>query len=240
MVEVESLTVSFGGIRPVDDVSVRFEAPVNGLVGPNGAGKTTLFNVLSGFVTPAHGSVHAFDENLLAMSPHRRARWGLRRTFQQVQVIDDLRVWENVSVTLDPLPHARRERTRLVGEALDYVGLSPLSDALAAHLSALERRLVELARALVARPRVVLLDEPGAGLSEAETERLAALIRNIPDHFGALVVLVDHDMDLVAKTCSTLAVLDFGRLLASGTTREVLADERVKLAYLGTEEVEEA
>ena len=233
MLEVRDLTVSFGGVRPLDGVSFELPAGVCGLVGPNGAGKTTFFNVLSGFVQPSKGSVDADGEPLLGLSPHARARWGLRRTFQQEQVIHALSAYDNVRVAADQLGGGDDG----VHEALAFVGLDRVH-RLGAALSILERRLVELAKAVVGRPRVLMLDEPGAGLADEETDRLLRLIRQIPERFGADVILVDHDMDLVSAVCGTTAVLDFGKLIALGATGDVLRDDNVKRAYLGAEDVE--
>jgi branched-chain amino acid transport system ATP-binding protein len=232
MLRVHDLTVAFGGVKPLDGVSFDLPPGVCGLVGPNGAGKTTFFNVVSGFVRPSRGTVEADDTSLLGMAPQRRARWGLRRTFQQEQVVHALSARDNVRVTADEVG-ARDDEVR---EALGFVGLDDV-DRRGSQLTMLERRLVELAKSVVGQPRIVLLDEPGAGLAEEETERLVRLIRQIPERFDAQVILVDHDMELVSAVCSTTAVLDFGRLIALGPTAEVLADEHVKRAYLGTEEV---
>jgi len=232
MLTVDDVTVSFGGVKPLDGVSFELPSGVCGLVGPNGAGKTTFFNVLSGFVRPAGGTVHADGTRLLAMAPHRRARWGLRRTFQQEQVIHALSAYDNIRVTADEVGAGDED----VREALAYVGLGSVHRR-GGELTMLERRLVELAKSVVGEPRMVLLDEPGAGLAEDETARLAELIRQIPERFEAQVILVDHDMELVSAVCSTVAVLDFGRVIALGATTDVLADEHVKRAYLGTEEV---
>jgi branched-chain amino acid transport system ATP-binding protein len=234
---IENLTVQFGGVRPLDDVSIQFGEGTCGLIGPNGAGKTTLFNVLSGFVAPVSGRATAWNEDLLELSAFRRARWGLRRTFQQDQVIDELSVWDNVSLALD---HTRRSTNRslhTVEDVLQFVSVDAATTALGRTLTALQRRLVELARALVGSPRLVLLDEPAAGLTDAESAALGQVIRSVPARFDALVVLIDHDMELVASTCDETAVLDFGRLIASGPTAHVLRDPQVMLAYLGREEV---
>jgi branched-chain amino acid transport system ATP-binding protein len=232
MLSVRDVTVTFGGVKPLDGVSFELPSGVCGLVGPNGAGKTTFFNVLSGFVRPSAGAVEVDGTTLLTMAPHRRARWGLRRTFQQEQVVHALSAYDNVRVTADEVGSGDDD----VRGALAYVGLGS-SHRRGGELTMLERRLVELAKSVVGRPRIVLLDEPGAGLAEEETDRLVHLIRQIPERFDAQVILVDHDMELVSAVCSSTAVLDFGRLIALGPTAEVLADEHVKRAYLGTEEV---
>ncbi len=236
MIEVENLTVRFGGVIPLSDVSVTFASGTCGLIGPNGAGKTTFLNVLSGFVKPAKGAVRAFGDDLLRMADFRRARWGLRRTFQQEQSIENLSVYDNVALMHQHSAGKRATRRQDVFDALEFVGLTVSPRTKAHVLDARNRRLVEVARAIVGQPRCVLLDEPGAGLPEGETEHLASVIRRIPEHFGALVVLVEHDMGLVSACCQTTTVLDFGELIASGPTAEVLRNEHVIRAYLGTEE----
>ena len=236
MIEVEGLTVRFGGVTPVDDMTVVFPGGTCGLIGPNGAGKTTFFNVLSGFVQPSAGVVRVFGEDLLRMADYRRARWGLRRTFQTEQAIEGLSVYDNVAMIHEHSNGKRVSRRTEVLSAIDFVGLEVPPKVKVGGLGARERRLVEIARAVVGSPRVVLLDEPGAGLPEQETVHLGQLIRKIPEQFGALVILVDHDMSLVSACCETTAVVDFGKLIASGPTADVLRDEHVMRAYLGTEE----
>ena len=236
MIEVEGLTVRFGGVVPIDDMTLTLSGGTCGLIGPNGAGKTTFFNVLSGFVKPVAGAVHAFGDDLLAMADYRRARWGLRRTFQTEQAIADLSVFDNVLLVRENTEGGRATQRQDVVDAVAFVGLEQESTRLVGTLGAAQRRLVEVARAVVGRPRVVLLDEPAAGLPDDETEHLGRLIRRIPDEVEAQVVLVDHDMSLVSACCETTAVLDFGKLIASGTTADVLRNEHVIRAYLGTEE----
>ena len=236
MIEVDGLTVRFGGVVPIDDMTLTLSGGTCGLIGPNGAGKTTFFNVLSGFVKPVAGAVHAFGDDLLAIADYRRARWGLRRTFQTEQAIADLSVFDNVLLVRENTEGGRATQRQDVMDAVAFVGLEPEANRLVGTLGAAQRRLVEVARAVVGRQRVVLLDEPAAGLPDDETEHLGQLIRRIPQEFEALVVLVDHDMSLVSACCATTAVLDFGKLIASGTTAEVLRDEHVIRAYLGTEE----
>jgi branched-chain amino acid transport system ATP-binding protein len=236
MIEVEGLTVRFGGVVPIDDMTLTLSGGTCGLIGPNGAGKTTFFNVLSGFVKPVAGAVHAFGDDLLAMADYRRARWGLRRTFQTEQAIANLTVFDNVLLVRENTEGGRATQRQDVMDAVAFVGLEPESDRLVGTLGAAQRRLVEVARAVVGRPRLVLLDEPAAGLPDNETEHLGQLIRRIPQEVEALVVLVDHDMSLVSACCATTAVLDFGKLIASGSTADVLRDEHVIRAYLGTEE----
>jgi ABC-type branched-subunit amino acid transport system ATPase component len=236
VIAVDNLTVRFGGVTPIDGMTVEFPSGTCGLIGPNGAGKTTFFNVLSGFVRPVGGSVHADGEDLLAMADYRRARWGVRRTFQTEQAIEELSVYNNVAMVHEHSKLGRADRADAVLRAIRFVGLDLDPDVKVGGLGARERRLVEVARAIVGKPRIVLLDEPAAGLPDEETEHLSRVIRAIPEEIGALVILVDHDMSLVSACCELTAVLDFGKLIASGPTAEVLRDEQVIKAYLGTED----
>jgi branched-chain amino acid transport system ATP-binding protein len=239
VIEVKNLDVQFGGVKPIDEMTVTFPGGTCGLIGPNGAGKTTFFNVLSGFVKPSGGSVTAFGEDLLAMTDFRRARWGLRRTFQTEQAIEELSLHDNVAMLQEHSSNngASSKQEDVLG-ALDFVGLGRLNpNTKVGTLGARERRLVEIARAVVGKPKAVLLDEPAAGLPDEETQHMGTVIRRIPGEIGALVILVDHDMTLVSSCCELTSVLDFGKLIATGPTDEVLRDEQVIRAYLGAEEV---
>ena len=235
MIEVKDLTVRYGGVTSLDGMNLRFDSGVCGLIGPNGAGKTTFFNVLSGFVRPASGSVTAFGDDLLKLTHFRRARWGVRRTFQTEQAISDLTVYDNVGMIHSRLRGSARKDDVL--SAIEFVGGGISPWAKVGSLTAGQRRLVEVARTVAGQPRLVLLDEPAAGLPDEETSHLTGVIKAIPEHTGALTILVDHDMVLVNAVCETTAVLDFGRLIASGPTARVLRDEHVMRAYLGTAEV---
>jgi ABC-type branched-subunit amino acid transport system ATPase component len=236
VIDVNELTVRFGGVLPIDQMTLSFPGGTCGLIGPNGAGKTTFFNVLSGFVRPTAGAVRAFGDDILAMADFKRARWGVRRTFQTEQAIADLSVYDNVLLVHEHSGGSRATRQDEVMSAVTFVGLEREAHQPVGGLGAAQRRLVEVARAVVGAPRLALLDEPGAGLPDEETSHLGELIRRIPQETGALVILVDHDMSLVSACCDTTAVLDFGRLIATGPTAEVLRNEHVIRAYLGTEE----
>jgi branched-chain amino acid transport system ATP-binding protein len=235
VIEISDLTVRFGGVTSLDKVSATLDDPLCGLIGPNGAGKTTFFNVLSGFVTPVGGRVTAFGTDLLRMAHFRRARWGLRRTFQTEQAIEKLSIFDNVAMVFEHTTRGRADRTNEVLGAIGFVGIRSDPRAKVGTLDAHERRLVELARAVVGKPRMILLDEPAAGLPESETEEMGKVIRRIPEEIGAAVILADHDMDLVSGVCTTTLVLDFGEVVTVGPTAEVLRDERVVTAYLGGE-----
>lgn len=237
MLRVEGITVRFGGVVALNDVSATFTAPVSGIIGPNGAGKTTLMNVMSGFLTPVAGRLTMEGQDLLRLPPHRRAHWGLRRSFQREEIADDLSVFDNVLVQTDHSRTPSGEKRREVARMLDLVGLSAMADRPGAELNTYERRLTDVAKCLVGQPRVILFDEPAGGLSVDETHRLGALITAIHGQTGAMALVIDHDVDLIRQICAETLVLDFGRRIAFGPTDAVLADPKVKAAYLGTEEV---
>ncbi len=234
MIRIDGLDVAFWGVKAIDGLAAELDAPVCGLIGPNGAGKTTLVNALSGLLRPDAGSILLDGTPLLPMSPVQRVRFGLRRSFQTEQVVEDLNVWDNVLAMLDHVPHARGGADDDVAGALAYAGLASVATQPGASLNLFQRRMVELAKALVGQPRLILFDEPGAGLTEHESAVLRQKITGIPARCGAQVLLIDHDVDLIAATCQQTLVLDFGRRLALGPTREVLQDEAVRRAYQGT------
>ncbi|MGI9615428.1 MAG: ATP-binding cassette domain-containing protein [Acidimicrobiales bacterium] len=232
MIDVQGLTMAFGGVRSLDELTVALDGRIVGIVGPNGAGKTTLLNVISGFVKPTEGKVVIDGEDILSMTPYGRARWGIRRSFQTEQVVDDLSVRANIEVMVDS-GHDQRLRGATVDRAIELVGLEASAERQTRHLNAFERRLVELARTVVGTPRLIMLDEPAAGLSEHETQQLGATLETLPEATGAQLMLIDHDVDLIASLCDTTAVLDFGRLITYGPTKESLTNAAVKEAYLG-------
>ena len=233
MIGIRDLTVNFGGVVALDRLTLNIDGDVVGIIGPNGAGKTTLINVLSGFVSPSAGQVIIDEFDLLSLKPHRRARWGLARSFQQVHTVPDLTVEEQVRAALDFRTMQGHESRKAVGHVLDYVGLGDLADRAGRRLNPFQQRMTEIARCLALKPRIVLLDEPGGGLSEAEVTKLRDVIEGIRTEFGAQVLLIDHDVRLIRAVCIKTAVLDFGRLVAYELTETVLADRRVMAAYLG-------
>lgn len=243
LLEVTDLTVKHGGLIALDAVDLSVEAGgIVGLIGPNGAGKTTFIDALTGF-TPAHRGHVSFDgADLTRAAPHARSRAGLVRTFQSLELFDDLTVqdnllvaaqtptlWSTLTDALWPKPHDSTETRRV----LDLLDLAEVAQRVTTELSNGQRHVVALARALVSSPQLVLLDEPAAGLDPAETAELAALLRRLPEA-GTTVLVVDHDMALIMGVCDRVHVLDFGRVIASGTPAEVRADPAVIRAYLGT------
>ena len=237
MLEIRNVTVRFGGVIALNDVSASFGRAVSGIIGPNGAGKTTLMNVLSGFVGTQSGSVTRDGQDLLRLAPHRRAHWGLRRSFQKEEIADDLTVYENVLVQIDHARAVSGSKQDEVETMLELVGMASRAGKLGADLSGFERRLTDVAKCLVGKPRVVMFDEPAGGMSVDETRQLGVLIQQIHGATGAQVLVIDHDVDLIREVCEETLVLDFGRRIAFGPTDDVLSDPKVKAAYLGTEEV---
>jgi branched-chain amino acid transport system ATP-binding protein len=225
---VEGVTVRFGEVTAVDDVSLTVSPGVTGLIGPNGAGKTTLFDVVSGLRRPSAGRVLLDDADITAKGPHQRSRLGVARTFQRLEVFGSLTVWENVVVALE----SRRRPARLASGLLERVGIAEFAANQADTVPTGAARLLELARALATDPSLLLLDEPSSGLDRAETDAFGALLRELVDE-GRSVVLVEHDMDLVMGYCDVVHVLNLGSLLTSGTPAEIREHAGVREAYLG-------
>ncbi len=245
--ELEALTVDFGGLRAVDGLDLR-AAPgaITGLIGPNGAGKTTTFNACSGFVRPTAGRVRLHGHDVTDADVATRARRGIGRTFQRMELFASMTVRENVELGPEsaaagrnPFRHLRPRRGERAAaeaaaqDAMDRCGVGELADRSIGSLSTGQRRLVELARVVAGPFTVLLLDEPSSGLDERETEGFAELLRALVDERGLTVLLVEHDLPLVLGLCDHIHVLDFGRLLFAGSPEEVRADEAVRAAYLG-------
>jgi len=238
VLRVEDVSVSFGGIRALHMVSLAAGAGgVTGLIGPNGAGKTTLFNVITGLEKPAQGRVRLGGADLSGMAPHRRARLGMARTFQRLEVFGSLSVRDNILTGAEfhrSWSRHAEDPASVTEEILDRVGLRAVADLRVDAIPTGMARLVELGRALATRPRLLLLDEPGSGLDENESEDLGRLLIELGEA-GVAVLLVEHDVDLVMRISRTVFVLDFGRIIASGSPSEVQADPHVRAAYLGTQ-----
>jgi branched-chain amino acid transport system ATP-binding protein len=230
VLEARNVTVRFGGHIALNDVSLSATpGQVTGLIGPNGAGKTTLFNVVTGLLSPQRGSVRLDGEDVTRLAPYRRARRGLARTFQRLELFGLLTVGENVELAASV---RRRRPGRDAAAALELVGLSADADVRADELPTGKARLVELARALATGPQVLLLDEPASGQDDGETEAFRDVLLAVAGE-GIAVVLVEHDVQLVMRTCARVHVLDFGRVLASGTPDEIQSNRAVLDAYLG-------
>jgi ABC-type branched-subunit amino acid transport system ATPase component len=243
---VQNLTVRFGGVTAVNDVSATVEeGQFVGLIGPNGAGKTTFIDAVTGLVRST-GSVQFAGEEISRCGVHDRTRRGLGRTFQSLELFEDLTVRENMlagaeqSRWFSPIvdlfrPRAEANARKLVDETLDLLRLETFADAVPPDLSLGQRKLVTVARALASRPRMLLLDEPAAGLDSGESQELGRELRQLRDR-GITIFLVDHDMELVLGVCDYIYVLEFGKLIASGTPDEIRTNEQVIHAYLGVQE----
>jgi branched-chain amino acid transport system ATP-binding protein len=236
VLDAHGLSVRFGEHLAVHDVSLEVDAgAIVGLIGPNGAGKTTTFNALSG-VQRCTGSVRLDGIDISRAAPHRRARLGLHRTFQRLEVFGSMSARDNIRTAAEITARAHRRSLRgaaaSADEVLALLGLEGLAHRRTDALPTGQARLVELGRALAARPKVLLLDEPASGLDDDETRRLAEVLTTIAAD-GMAILLVEHDMDLVMRLCSTLYVLSFGQVIASGTPRAVRDDPNVRDAYLG-------
>jgi ABC-type branched-subunit amino acid transport system ATPase component len=229
LLRIDDLSVHFGAVTAVDAVSI--DVPPSGtvgLIGPNGAGKTTLLNAISGFVR-ASGSIRFDGAELLGLSPDRRARLGIARTFQQPRMFGDQTLEDHLRVAADHAPGATLE----LGEAVAAVGLGGAMDAACRELSAHDQTLAEIARALVQRPRLLLLDEPAAGLVPAEVGELRAAIAGLAERFELAILLIDHNMDIVLRASDEVHVLDFGKAIFHGSPDEVRTSQLVIDAYLG-------
>jgi branched-chain amino acid transport system ATP-binding protein len=243
LLEVRDVTVRFGGITAVSEASLSVEqATVQGLIGPNGAGKTTTFNVISGLQAPTEGRVLIDGDDVTAEAIHDRARRGMARTFQRLEVFGSLTVLENVLAAAEFRASWDRggdERPREVAERLlERIGIGEFADVPADAVPTGIARLTELGRALAIRPRLLLLDEPSSGLSEEEPGDLGQVLLSLAGE-GMGILMVEHDVDLVMRVCSWIDVLDFGRVIASGDAAAIRADERVQAAYLGAAPVGE-
>ena len=231
---------SFEGVQALDGVTVEVHRhEVVGLIGPNGAGKSTLVNLLTGFDTPTSGSVELEGRDITRWSAHRRGRHGLARTFQHSRSFRGFTVRENVEVAALGVGAGPREARRRADELLDLLHLVPYASAPAGALAHGDERRLGVARALATEPRFVLMDEPAAGLPEAEVPEFAAVIRSVRDDHDAGVLLIDHNMALIMEVCDRIQVLDQGRMLAEGTPDEIRVNLDVAAAYLGESAVVE-
>lgn len=249
MLEVTQLGISFGGLRAVDDLSMKIEkGGLVGLIGPNGAGKTTAFNMLTGVYRPTDGGIRLDGQNLIGKKPHEICKLGVARTFQNIRLFSRLPVLDNVKVGLhnevtyslaESMLHLgsyRRKERAMDEKALEILKVFDLdgqADTLASNLPYGKQRKQEIARALATDPKLLLLDEPAAGMNPNETGELMETIQLVREKYGVTILLIEHDMKLVTGICEYLYVLNFGKLLAEGTPGEVLSNPEVVTAYLG-------
>lgn len=249
LLEVQNLTISFGGLRAVDDFNISIEkGQLYGLIGPNGAGKTTVFNLLTGVYKPNEGIIKLDGKDITGKSTIDINKEGIARTFQNIRLFKNLTVIENVKVGLHNhhpyssvtgilrLPKFFKEEKKMTEEAMELLKVFDLdkeADILAANLPYGKQRKLEIARALATRPKILLLDEPAAGMNPNETLELMDTIRFVREKFDMTILLIEHDMKLVSGICEELTVLNFGRILTQGETSQVLNDPEVIKAYLG-------
>ncbi len=237
LLATEDVVVRFGGVRALSETTVNVDPGlVTGLIGPNGAGKTTLFNVITGLLDPDEGRVVLDGRDITGLSPFRRARLGISRTFQKLEAFSSLSARENVLVAAEQRKAWDRSPfspSTVADDLLGRVGIADVADYMVGTLPTGTARLVELARALALNPRVLLLDEPSSGLNEEETKAMAALLRLLVAD-GLAVLLVEHDMSFVMGTCELIYVLEFGQIIATGAPETIQADPAVQAAYLGS------
>lgn len=249
LLEVKSLGISFGGLRAVDDFNLKIEkGQLYGLIGPNGAGKTTVFNMLTGVYKPTDGSIFLDEENITGKKTIEINKHGIARTFQNIRLFHQQSVLDNVKIGLHNektystlsgilrLPvyyKVEKEMNEKAMELLEVFGLQEEAEVLASNLPYGKQRKLEIARALATDPKLLLLDEPAAGMNPNETKELMDTIRFVRDKFDMTILLIEHDMKLVSGICEELTVLNFGQVLAQGATSEVLNNPEVVKAYLG-------
>ncbi len=238
LLEARGVTVRFGGHVAVDQVDLDVEpGAITGLIGPNGAGKTTTFNVLTGLQETTAGRVLLEGHDITRLPTHKRARRGIGRTFQKLEVFSSLTVFENVLTAVEihrSFSGGRRDHDEKVASVIEQVGLGAVAGERVDSLPTGQCRLVELARALAIEPKVLLLDEPASGLDDHETRQFAELLLSLIGD-GLAILMVEHDVPLVMEVCRDITVLDFGRIIATGTPAEIQANQTVLDAYLGSE-----
>jgi branched-chain amino acid transport system ATP-binding protein len=253
LLKIENLTIKFGGLTAVSDFSLKLdERDLVGLIGPNGAGKTTIFNMLTGVYAPTSGYIQFAGENIEGIKPYNITKKRIARTFQNIRLFKDLTVIDNVKISFNfqvkytlfesifRLPRFFRGEAEIEKRAIEILKIFNLDnkkDELASNLPYGEQRRLEIARALAARPKLLLLDEPAAGMNPRETEELMELIKLIRNEFQIAILLIEHDMKLVMGVCERIVVVDYGKIIAEGTPSEIKNNKKVIEAYLGEEDV---
>ncbi|WHH61261.1 ABC transporter ATP-binding protein [Petroclostridium sp. X23] len=250
--KLEEISKNFGGIKASNEININIpQNMIYGIIGPNGAGKTTLFNMITGVYTPTKGDIKFFGKSIIGKKTHEIATLGIARTFQNIRLFGDLTVYENVLIAcqknitynfwqslLKTSECRRQEKTMadICETALKNVGLSEHKDQRAKNLPYGMQRRLEIARGLVTNPKIILLDEPAAGMNEDESKQLAGFIKEILNGFGITIIIIDHHMDVIMSICDRISVLNFGKLLAEGTPDEIQNNQEVIEAYLGVDE----
>ncbi|QGX97077.1 ABC transporter ATP-binding protein [Roseovarius faecimaris] len=236
LLQAQNVSVSFDGLHALSNVNLDIPpAKVSGLIGPNGAGKTTLVNVLTGFQAPTQGTVRHDGQDVSGMPAHKLRRLGVARTFQGGRLFKELSVLDNLEVTGVGLGLSRRAAAARAVEMLDWVGITPLMQLTAGSLPYTDERRVGIARALMLEPKFLLLDEPAAGMSAHEADELSELIGRIVAEIGCGVLLIEHNIGLVLKTCAHIHVLDSGEMIDEGDPAHIKSSEKVLHAYMGTQ-----
>lgn len=249
LLETKDLGITFGGLQALDDVYLTVDSKeIVGLIGPNGAGKTTVFNLLTGVYLPTKGAIRFEGQSIIGKKPYQINRRGIARTFQNIRLFKNMTVMDNIKVAMNQnmhytvaegifrLPRFWKEEKQVevkAKELLHIFGMEDTADSVAANLPYGQQRKLEILRALASRPKLLLLDEPAAGMNPTETHELMETIRGIRDNFGVGILLIEHDMSLVMGVCERIYVLDYGTLIANGTPEEIRNNERVIKAYLG-------
>jgi branched-chain amino acid transport system ATP-binding protein len=235
MLQLQEVSKSFGGLQVLNRVDAKIaHSEIVGLIGPNGAGKSTLFNLITGFYQPTRGAIQFEKQSLLGKAPHKITHLGIARTFQLVKIFPSLTALENVSVgAMFGRRKGSGRKALLPEECLELVGIESRRNLLSAHLTFCDRRKVEIARAVAAAPRLLLLDEPLAGLNDTETRKMITVIREIREKTGTAILWVEHKIEAIFSLCERLIVIDFGQKIAEGTPKEITHNNAVIEAYLG-------
>lgn len=250
LLDVQNMSVNFGGIKPVSNLNLHIEkGELVGLIGPNGAGKTTVFNLLTGVYTPTEGTISFDGEPIHKLKTHQIVKKGITRTFQNIRLFKEMTVLDNVKVAFDNqlkynsiqgilrFSQYKKEESRIEKEALELLKIFDLDEyanELSMNLPYGKQRKLEIARALAGKPKLLLLDEPAAGMNPNETKELMQIINLIRKQFDIAILLIEHDMHLVMGICERLVVIDYGEVIARGTPNEIQTDKKVISAYLGS------